>query len=245
MVEIEFDCNQQIIVIQAKLDEPFKNAINKYLQKSLHDSINVFFIANGRQINPEEKVENQISSNNKENKKVKILVQLIEKTTIVQEFVKSKDIICPHCYEPCRIKTDNFQISLFGCINNHTTNLKIKDFVNSQKINISAIKCENCKIKNKANCPNNEFYKCLTCNINLCLICKSKHQSNHYIINYDQKNYICNKHYDSFIKYCLQCNKNVCYSCDDEHEKHNQILLNEIKPNINEINNNLLEMKNK
>ena len=243
MVEIEFDCNQQIIVIQAKLDEPFKNVINKYLQKSLLDSNNVFFIANGRQINPEEKVENQISSNNKENKKVKILVQLIEKTTIVQEFAKSKDIICPHCYEPCRIKTDNFQISLFGCINNHTTNLKIKDFVNSQKINISAIKCENCKIKNKANCPNNEFYKCLTCNINLCLICKSKHQSNHYIINYDQKNYICNKHYDSFIKYCLQCNKNVCYSCDDEHEKHNQILLNEIKPNINEINNNLLEMK--
>ena len=31
MVEIEFDLNQQITVIQAKLDEPFKNAINKYL----------------------------------------------------------------------------------------------------------------------------------------------------------------------------------------------------------------------
>ena len=50
-------------------------------------------------------------------------------------------------------------------------------------------------------------------------------------------------HYDSFIKYCLQCNKNLCYTCDDEHEKHNQILLSEIKPNMNEINNNLDQMK--
>ena len=64
MVEIEFDFNQQITVIQAKLDEPFKNVINKYLQKSLLDSNNVFFFANGRQINPEEKVEKQISLNN-------------------------------------------------------------------------------------------------------------------------------------------------------------------------------------
>ena len=48
MVEIEFDYNQQITVIQTKLDEPFKNAINKYLQKSLLDSNNAFFIANGR-----------------------------------------------------------------------------------------------------------------------------------------------------------------------------------------------------
>ena len=87
MVEIEFDFNQQITVIQTKLDEPFKNAINKYLQKSLLDSNSVFFIANGRQINPEEKVENQISLSNKENKKVIILVKLIEKLTIVQEFI--------------------------------------------------------------------------------------------------------------------------------------------------------------
>ena len=38
------------------------------------DSAKVFFIANGKQINPEEKVENQISSMNKQNKKLKILV---------------------------------------------------------------------------------------------------------------------------------------------------------------------------
>ena len=191
MIQIEFDYNQQITVIQAKLDEPFKVAIDKYLLKVLLDPNNVFFIANGRQINPEDKIENQISQSNKENKKLKILVQLIERTTIIEQFAKSKDIICPECKEPCRIKTDNFKISLFGCINNHTKTLKIKDFIDSQKINISNIKCEKCKIKNKGNCPNNEFYKCLTCNTNICLLCKPTHQSNHNIINYDHKNYIC------------------------------------------------------
>ena len=243
MIEAEFDYNQEITVIQAKLDEPFKDVINKYLQKMPVNPNNAFFITNGRQINPEEKVEKQICQMDKKNKKLKILVQIIERTTIQQEFEKSKDIICPECQEPCRIKIEHFQISLFGCINNHTTNLKLKDFYDKQKINISNIKCDKCKVKTKANSPNKEFYKCFSCNINLCLLCKSVHQSNHYIINYEQKNYICNKHNDSFIKYCLQCNKNVCYSCDDEHEGHKQILLSEIKPNIKEIRDNLNKIK--
>ena len=144
MIEIVFDYNQQITNIQAKLDEPFKEAINKYLQKSLLAPNNIYFFANGRIINPEDIIENQISPSNKENKKCKVLVQLIERTNIFNEFVKSKDIICPSCYEPCRIKFENYQIYLFGCINNHTNNFKIKDFFDSQKINISNIKCEKC-----------------------------------------------------------------------------------------------------
>ena len=72
---------------------------------------------------------------------------------------------------------------IFGCIKNHTKTLKIKDFIDSQKINIilivlinfnsniirikiyyklykfiifsiSNIKCEKCEIKNKGICPN-------------------------------------------------------------------------------------------
>ena len=39
MIEVGFDCNQQITVIQANLDEPFKNVINKFLQKT---SIHIF-----------------------------------------------------------------------------------------------------------------------------------------------------------------------------------------------------------
>ena len=245
MIEIEFNYNQQITIIQSTFDEPFKNVIDKYLQKTQLDPNNVFFIANGQPINPEEKVEKQINKMNKEFKSLKILVQLEESPKVIEEFEKSKDIICPECFEPCQIKTENFKISLFGCENNHVTNLKIKDFINSQKINKSNIICGKCKIKNKTDSVNNEFYQCLTCNYNICSLCKSVHQQDHYIINYEQKNYICNIHNEPFIKYCTECNKNICFICVDEneHEEHNKISLNQIKPNIDEANNNLKEMK--
>ena len=209
MIEVEFDCNQQITKVQGNLDDPFKISINKFLQKSSLEPDNVFFIVNGKPINFEEKIEKQISKMNKENKKCKVLVQLLESSPIIPKYEKSKDIICPKCYEPCRIKIENFHISLFGCINNHTNTYKIKDFFDSQEINISSIKCEKCNLKNKSDYSNNEFYKCLTCNINLCLLCKTVHPLNHNIIIYDQKNYLCNKHNEPFIKYCLKCNKNI------------------------------------
>ena len=246
MIEIEFDYNQQVTVVQGKSDDLFKDIINKYLQKTLMNPSDVFFIANGMPLNPEEKMENQMSPMNKESKKLKILVQLIEREPLVQEIRKSKDIICPKCYECCQIKISDSNIcnmTLFGCSKNHKTSLNFKEFYNSQNINISNIICEKCKIKNKANCPNNEFYKCLTCNINLCLLCKSNHQSNHNIINYEQKNYICNKHHEHFIKYCEDCHENLCYNCEGEHKNHKKLLLSDLTTSINEITNYLQEMK--
>ena len=243
MSEIEFIYNQQITKIQAQLDEPFKDIINKYLQKSTLDRNHIFFILNGKPINPEEKVGRQIKSSNNENNILRVLVQYTEDLIEKQIFASSKDIICSECHEPCRIKTNNYKISLFGCKNNHINNIKIKDFLDTQKINISNIKCGKCKINNKGDSSNNEFYKCLTCNQNLCLLCKSVHQLEHYIINYDQINYFCEKHKELFIKFCIQCNKNICFSCENEHIEHDLISLNEIKPNINEIQNKLTEMK--
>ena len=51
-------------------------------------------------------------------------------------------------------------------------------------------------IKNKDNIHNNEFYICNTCNLNICPLCKIKHDKNHTIIYYDDKNYIRKKHKD-------------------------------------------------
>ena len=40
--------------------------------------------------------------------------------------------------------------------------------------------------RNKGNTHNNEFYKCLNCNYNICPLCKFTHNnSGHNIINYD------------------------------------------------------------
>ena len=98
-------------------------------------------------------------------------------------------------------------------------------------------------IKNKGNTYNNEFYKCLACNKNICLLCKNKHESNHNLINYEQKNYICQKHNGFFNKYCTQCKCNLCFLCDEEHIDHETILFNNIIPKVNEIRNQLLEIK--
>ena len=89
----------------------------------------------------EETVESQMNGINKQNKNMKVLVHTIEDETPDSDIIiKSKDIICPICRESCRIKVENYKIKLFGCINQHTTNnIKIKDFPNTQKINISKL----------------------------------------------------------------------------------------------------------
>ena len=210
MVEIEFNFNQAIISIQAKLDDLFKDVINKFMQKSLLEPGSANFLANGKVINPNESIESHLSNLDKKNKKMNIFVTLIVKDDKSKGpiIVKSKDIICPQCKEPCRITTDNYKIKLYECVNGHTTeDIKIMDFANTQKINETEVKCDGCKLKNKGNCPGDEFFRCLTCKLNLCLLCKPNHDTRHNIIKYDQRNYICKNHNEFLIKYCIQCKK--------------------------------------
>ena len=245
MIEIEFNNNQFITIIQAKMDDLFQDVINKFIQKSLLEPDSVNFIVNGKIVNPNESVESHMSNLDKENKNMKILVSMIEKDdpNKKQVIIKSKDIICPQCKEPCRITTDNYKIKLFECVNNHITeNIKFIDFDNTQKINESKIICDQCKFKNKGNCPKNEFYRCLTCKLNLCLLCKSNHNPKHNIILYDQRNYICQIHNEPIIKYCKQHKKNICFACE-EHEEHDSIFLGNLKSNIKEKKKILNEFK--
>ena len=246
MVTIEFQFNQIFTVIQAKLEDPFKEAIDKYIQKSSNNPDTIYFLTNGKIINPRLTIESQMSNLNKQNKKMQVLVfSLEEKNKDKKEIIiKSKDIICPKCLRPCRIKIENYKIKLFECFQRHTiNNIKFIDFPDTQKINISNIICANCKTKNKGNSINHEFYICLTCQQNLCALCKSIHDTKHNIIDYDNKNYICPNHNELLIKYCKQCFKNFCFSCDDEHQGHNAISLLDLKPNLTEVNNMLAELK--
>ena len=245
MIEIEFNYNQLITNIQAKIDDLFQDVINKYIQKSLLEPNSANYLVNGRIINPNDPVESYMSKLDKENKRMKILVSMTEKDDLNKEqvIIKSKDIICPQCKEPCRITIDNYKIKLFECVNNHITeNIKFIDFDNTQKINESEIICDQCKIKNKGNCPINEFYRCLTCKLNLCLLCKSNHNPKHNIILYDQRNYICQIHNEPIIKYCKQHKTNICFLCQ-EHKDHDLISLESLVPNIEEKRKILDELK--
>ena len=98
----------------------------------------------------------------------------------------------------------------------------------------------NCKNKYKSNTYNNEFYRCNKCKINLCPLCKSNHNNNHKIINFDNKNYICELHDKEYIRYCQNCKSNICVICLKEHKNHSIInyedmILNE-EDNKKEIN---------
>ena len=126
-------------------------------------------------------------------------------------------------------------------------------------VDISKIICNNCKNKNKYNTYNNDFYRCITCKINISPLCKSIHDKKHKIIKYDNKNYLCDKHYMNYIKYCKKCKMNMCIKCVQEHNNHEnidlgQILINEkdivkdkneLKEYINKLNNNIEEIINK
>ena len=86
---------------------------------------------------------------------------------------------------------------------------------------MSKVACDKCKDRNMSNVFGNQFYRCLNCKMNLCPICKSQaHDPNHNIINYVQKNYICEEHGELCIYYCVNCKKNLCFSCEDIHNNH-------------------------
>ena len=141
----------------------------------------------------------------------------------------SREIICPKCKENCLIDFKNFKITFNKCKNNHNYNdILLNYFELTQTIDLKEIICEICKNNNKGDTHNNEFYICNNCNKNICPLCKSIHDKNHNIINFNDKNYICKKHNDIFNKFCKACNENICIFCEEEHKNHDIIDLSSI-----------------
>ena len=247
MVTIEFNFNQSITNIQANLEDPIQEVINKYYQKSLQPPDSICFLLNGEILEDQTgTVESHMSSFDKQNQNMKIVVTSIQTSTIIQneKMTKSRSIICPECKLPCRIEIEKYKIKLFECANGHEiNNIKFAEFENTQKINEYLIICETCKLNNKGSCPKDEFYFCLSCQQNLCLLCKSNHNPKHNIIQYDQKNYICQKHNEYLIKYCTNCKMNFCFACEEEHRDHLSIFLGDLVPNMEMKQNILNEMK--
>ena len=164
-----------------------------------------------------------MGESDKRNKKIIILVYSVNNTIKKENsnMKKSKDIICPKCKEICKYEIKDYKIKLYDCKIGHINEyINLKEYENNQFIDISKIKCDICKNKNKSNTFNNEFYICYECNMNLCPLCKSIHDQTHSIINYDNKDYVCNKHNEAFVKYCNNCNIDMCLSCFNEHKNH-------------------------
>ena len=154
MVEVEFNYQQNKIIIQGNLTDSFETVTKKYADKANLDINNIYFISNGKIINKKDKLENIMSESDKRNKKIIILVYNINNTLYIKNMNNkiSKDIICPECKEICKYEIKDSKIKLYDCKNGHIIkDIKLNEFVNKQNIDISEIKCDNCKEKNKSN----------------------------------------------------------------------------------------------
>ena len=212
------------------------------IQKDLKDLI---FLYGGEYINFNLTYEQICTKIDKEENKMNILVYNKNSTIIKNNnsIKNSKDIICPKCEEICRIKFDNYKIKLFDCKYNHENYLPINEFDKSQKIDESKIKCNQCN-KKKSESFNNSFYVCGKCNIYICPLCSSIHNKEHKLIEYDNKNYICLKHFEQFISHCENYKNNLCLQCELEHvDKHKIISYKSIYPNLQDITNKIKEME--
>ena len=217
MSKIIFIYNGNEYLIHCKKNDKMSFVIDGFYNKSQVPRDSVYFVCKGDLLDTEI-TEDKIPFN-EQNKKIILAYDLKNQNN--DQIIKSNEIICKICKENAKIGIDNYHLILFGCKNKHqSNNIKFNEFAQTQYINLSKIICDFCKSRNKGNSYKKQFYRCCTCKRNICLICKESHSSEHNLINYDQKNYICEEHGEFFHSYCYSCDKNLCTSCENIHRQH-------------------------
>ena len=243
--------------IECKDQEKMKDIFDRFKSKIKIDNDDLVFLYNENIINKESKFEEIIDEKDKKENKINVLVnennkdEIKENNNIIidnkkikendiknenkkekeKKIIKSNEIICPECGNFTKIKIDNYNIDLGECENKHKkNNILFNEFEDTQKIDLSKIICDVCKEKNKAN-NEDKFFKCFSCSKNLCSLCKNSHDKTHKIVDYEEKNYICERHNDTFVKYCTKCEQNICMECEIEHKNHNLTYFGELMPN--------------
>ena len=209
---IIFTYNGKQVVMPCITSEKLSLICERFITKlQLDITNNYYYIYGGNILNKELCLEEQANDEDKREKRMNIIVYNEKKTIINDNIKEAKEVICPECKENILIKIEDYKISMYNCKNNHKKeNKSIKEFDKLQKIDESKIICEECKINNKNKTYKNEMNFCLNCKKIICPLYKSKHDNNHIIIKYEDRNIICNRHNDKYVKYCNECNKNIC-----------------------------------
>ena len=244
--EILFNYNQNIIRIQCNdPNEKMKNIFEKFSTKSgIGDLNDIYFISGGNVINAESKLSEIITNVDKQKNSMIILVNSNINIQKENSLIKSNIIICPKCHELTNLEIKNYKINLFGCKNNHIINdILFTEFDNTQNIDLKNIICDICQEKNKFESYHHEFYRCATCAKNLCVLCKSTHDKNHIIFDYDKKYALCPNHLEPFCSYCLQCKINLCINCEKKHLNHDIVSYSSFIPDAKETEMKLVKLK--
>ena len=237
MIDVECEYLGSNVNVQAKLTDKMSLVFQKFKTKAQTNSASLIFLYKGNTISEDPQLEQVISNDDRNENKMKIVVNSLDSQQNANTSTNSisVDIICPQCKENCMIKMENCKIS-FNCKNGHNQeNILLDEFKKTQGIDLTKTTCDNCKEKNRSETYNKEFYRCLNCKLNLCPLCKGSHGKTHKIINFDQKNYICEQHHEDFIKYCTKCKLNLCLNCSNDHKDHACVPFDTILPDINKI----------
>ena len=237
MASVSFIFNGQKTIIQCSMEDKMKYIYDKFISKIGIKSNDIYCLYGADQLNLNLTFNEHANSIDKIRKEMNILVYETKKTNEIKKDISNiifKEIICSKCFEACRISFKNYKIKLYECKNGHEiNNILLDEFINSQNIDETKIKCCNCD-NNKSITFKNKFYKCLTCKENLCPLCQPKHMNKHKIIDYIRKNYICSTHKDAFFSYCNDCKDNLCIQCEAKHTNHKIIYFKNILPNQEE-----------
>jgi len=222
MAEIIFHYYSFETNIQCQTNEKMAIICNRFANKIEKDLNSFYFIYNGEEIKMEFTFIEQANEIDKKSSLMNILAYEKEKEKdkdkdmINSNFRNSKEVICPKCEENAILCYKDYKVILYGCTNKHIYKIPLIEYEKTQIIDQSKIKCSNCN-NNKGNVHNYEFYKCFTCKINLCPLCKCSHNKEHKITNYDTKNFKCHNHNEIYNSFCKICEKNLCILCEKNH----------------------------
>ena len=254
MSEVIFNYKGEQTIIQCQQNSKMKDICQNYSVKISKDISNLVFLYNGTQLKEDLNFIELANKFDKERNKMAILVTENNNTPITpikkNQNNLSKEILCPECNEPIKIKLENYKVKLSECKNGHKNKiLLLSEFKQQLFYDESKIICDLCKETKKSQTFDNIFYYCFTCGQKFCPLCKSRHEKSKdhliKIINYDLKNYYCKEHNDPYISYCNKCEKNICLKCTNEHTEHEIINYQNILPKEEEKLNDLKKLKKK
>jgi len=152
IIEVVFMFKGLTTIIQCNLNDIMKDIINKFMTKADINNHNLIFLYGGELINKNISLKNLIKDLDYKNNKVNVIVDEMEDDDLKnkknkKQKKKSKYIICPKCQELCLLKiNDNYRLKLYECKNGHIKdNILLNDFIDTQYLYESKIKCDNCK----------------------------------------------------------------------------------------------------
>ena len=246
MATVEFIYNGASIMIQCQVNDKMEDVVQKFLIKIEKDKGSVFFLYSGKTLDEDLTFIEVANKLDKEKNLMKVQAWDLLFDDNIASLIKSPYVICPECYEKALIEfDDDYQITIYKCKNGHETeNIQLKDFEKTQLIDQSKIKCEACKIINKNSTPNNSFFRCLKCKLNICPKCKKDHEEQQHItVNYEDKDFYCEIHYEKYYCFCHTCEKDICSLCENQHNDHEIFLYETFDSDIETSKKELVNLK--